>query len=210
MLLEKKQAFSMIEILIWIFIFSLGLVSIYAIIISILKLNDSNKHSLIAWYIANEQIELLRNLRDSNYIKVQKYNQIDPNGTDFTSPGTALESNKFYKIESVMDSKNSFPVKIHEIINFQEWLPALEDGSMNVYQLCMTPENEYIYCYDRFGNKQVWVRELPFYKYIQTSEIEDTQWSFAEGFKVRSKVIWYVRGYHEFYIDTFITDWKTF
>jgi hypothetical protein len=81
---------------------------------------------------------------------------------------------------------------------------------MKEFQLCFNDKHNYVYCEDRTGNKKINVEETPFYKYIFVSSIEDIDGKIADGFQVRSHVIWYVRGYHEFYIDTFFTDWKTF
>jgi len=47
-------------------------------IVTTLSLNDYNKNYIIASYLAREQLELVRNIRDSNYKKIQVYNQINP------------------------------------------------------------------------------------------------------------------------------------
>jgi Tfp pilus assembly protein PilV len=82
MRVNKKKttlsAFSIIEVLIGIFIFSLGLVSIYALLASSLRINDYNSNAIIASNLAREQVELFRNIRDTNYKKLQVWNQINP------------------------------------------------------------------------------------------------------------------------------------
>ncbi|MDP2396470.1 MAG: hypothetical protein Q8M44_06510 [bacterium] len=44
-----------------------------------------NKNYIIAVNLANEQIELVRNIRDSNYKKIQKYNMINPSSNNYTN-----------------------------------------------------------------------------------------------------------------------------
>jgi hypothetical protein len=43
-----------------------------------MNLNDYNKNYIVASNLAREQLELIRNIRDNNYKKVQIYNQINP------------------------------------------------------------------------------------------------------------------------------------
>jgi hypothetical protein len=52
---------------------------VYAIISSTLRVNDYNENYIIASNIAREQLELVRNIRDSNYIKIKPYNLKNPN-----------------------------------------------------------------------------------------------------------------------------------
>jgi hypothetical protein len=46
-------------------------------------LNDYNKNYIIATNLAREQLELVRNIRDSNYKQIKKYNQINPSNNDY-------------------------------------------------------------------------------------------------------------------------------
>ena len=75
----KKNWFSIIEIIIWIFIFSNWLTSIYLIITSSLNINEYNKNQIIASNLAREWLELAVNLRDSNYKTLHQWNSINPN-----------------------------------------------------------------------------------------------------------------------------------
>lgn len=81
---NTSAAFSIIEVLIGIFVFSLGLVSIYALLASSLKVNDYNNNSIIASNLAREQIELFRNIRDTNYKKLYVWNQVNPQNSNFS------------------------------------------------------------------------------------------------------------------------------
>lgn len=207
--IKNKYAFSMIEILIGIFIFSLGLVSVYALISSIINLNDSNKHSLIAGYLANEQIEIIRNIRDTNYVKIQKYDHIDPNDNQFWIVNGAFEEDSYYRIQNNFSNNSwDYSANIKKITNFGEGVWEI-NGLMKEYQLCLNEKKQYIYCLNNNGGTISNLEKTPFYKYVYLSEINDKNGRIAEGYKIHSKVIWYFRWYHEFYIDSVITDWKT-
>ena len=75
---SQLLGFSIIEVLVGIFIFSLGLVSIFVLLTSALNLNELNKNKIIASNLAREQIELFRNIRDVNYATLHNWNQINP------------------------------------------------------------------------------------------------------------------------------------
>lgn len=203
MIKKEKKAFSMLEVLVWIFIFSMWIISVYSIILSTLNLNDYNKNYIIASNLAREQLELVRNIRDSNYKKIQIYNQINPNSNDHDNK---FEFDKYYKIENDFSPYSDFPVSVEEINNFWEWVSEIS-GKMQDYKLCLDSNN--IYTYD-CGS---WNENSNFYKYIKIEKVVYNDWSDIEidsAFKVSSKVIWYIKWYHEFEINTIFTDFKRF
>lgn len=63
--------FSMIEIIIWIFIFTMWLVSVFALINHSIKLNRYSNNSIIATNLARESIELIKNQRDLNFFNTK-------------------------------------------------------------------------------------------------------------------------------------------
>ncbi|MDQ7009176.1 MAG: hypothetical protein Q9M94_02700, partial [Candidatus Gracilibacteria bacterium] len=95
-----KQAMSIIEVMIAIFIFTLGISSVFMIISSAGNINTYNKSFIIASNLAREQVELIRNIRDTNYIKFQKWNMLKPNSTNYSLVFTGSTAN-FYKIEPI-------------------------------------------------------------------------------------------------------------
>lgn len=204
MIKKDIKAFSMIEILVWILIFTMWVVSVYSIIISTLNLNDHNKNYIIASFLAREQIELVRNIRDSNYKKIQIYNQINPNSNDHTQ---IFETWTYYKIENDLNSTTWFPVKVSKILDFWEWVSEL-NGKMLNYNLCLNSDNVYTFECSSPNIKTF------FYRYIKIDKIQynDTTWTktIDEWFKVTSKVIWYMKWYHEFEIINIFTDYKRF
>ncbi len=201
MIKKDKKAFSILEVLVWIFIFSMWIISVYSIIITTLNLNDYNKNYIIASSLAREQLELVRNIRDSNYKKIQIYNQINPNSDNHTR---LFEFDKYYKVENDLASTATFPISVDEITDFWEWKVNLST-KMQDYKLCIDPNNFYTY------SCAVWNKQTPFYKYIKIEKVKYNDWSditISSAFKVTSKVIWYMKGYHEFEIDAIFTDFK--
>ena len=179
--------FSIIEVLVGIFIFTLGLISIYLIMVSSLKLNDYNKNQIIASNLAREQIELIRNVRDTNYNTLFNWDSI-PWSSDKITPGN------YYKIEN--DFSGGLPAKINSFVYVDEGQQYLTD--MEIFRLCLDDKNRYVFCSS--GSN---LDTTPFYRYML---VKDTPEAWA--YKITSKVMWYKRGYHDLEINTILADWK--
>lgn len=198
---KNKIAFSIIEILVWIFIFSLWLISVYAIIVSTLRMNDYNSNYIIATNLAKEQIELVRNIRDSNYKILKPFDLKDPEWNSFTQEDK-FQDEHYYKIENNF-WENDFSISLDDIsIWFEEWKENINWDSMQWYRLCIDSQNNYTYnC--SWDNE-----ETEFYRFFYIDKVENINWVIENSFKITSKVIWYKRWYHEFEIDTILADWK--
>lgn len=201
----NKNWFSIIEILVWIFIFTLWITWVYAIISSTLRINDYNENYIIASNLAREQLELVRNIRDSNYSKLKPYNLKNPAWTTYNVEDR-FEYNKNYKIENDYSTTSTFPIKVEEIVDFWEWVSEIK-GKMLAYRLCLDSENRYTYdCIT------TWNKETIFYRYIGIDEVKyDNAWVeeiIDDSFLINSKVVWYKKWYHEFEVKSIITDWK--
>ena len=164
---------------------------------------DYNKNYIVASFLAREQIEIIRNIRDSNYKKIQVYNQINPNTDNHSNIFVYW---KYYKVENDFDFSTWFSSKVQEIYNFWEWKTELK-WKMLDYNLCLNQDN--LYTYDcSWDNKRT-----IFYKYIKVDEVKYNDWTnkvIDDAFKVTSKVIWYMKWYHEFEVVNIFTDYKRF
>ena len=202
---NNKKAFSIIEVLIGIFIFTLWMTGIYAIISSTLRVNDFNENYIIASNLAREQLELVRNVRDSNYSTLKPFNLKNPNWTSYAD-SDKFEFGKKYKIENDFSNTALFPIKIDELLGFWEWVSEI-NWKMLDYKLCIDNKNRYTS--DCITS---WNKESNFYRFISIEEVKYNEWWVDEvidnAFLLKSKVIWYQRGYHEFEVKSIITDWK--
>lgn len=199
-----KSGFSIIEVMIGIFIFALWLVAILALLTSSLSVNELNKNSIIAGQLAREQIELVRNIRDTNYKKLKLWNQHNPESeltiTDKADPSKVFLPDEYYFIENNYTNWEILVELLWLII--LEWPEHL--GSMNTeYGLCFDSVNRYIKCSPSETNN------TKFYKYLKVEQAEDELGNdIQDAFILISKVIWYKRWYHELEIKTIITDWR--
>ncbi|MDD3646123.1 MAG: hypothetical protein PHH06_01815 [Candidatus Gracilibacteria bacterium] len=201
-----NRAFSIIEIIIGIFIFSLGISAIYMVISSSLNMNIYNQNQIIAGNLAREGIELVRNIRDSNYITYHKWNQKGPY-LDYTNTDNFFSTGSYYIVENDYSEYSQFPIKVTDITTgFGEGVENLT-GSMENYRLCLDSEKRYTYDCSTSGNKKT-----QFYRYIKFDEVKYNSGTntelISDAYKVNAKVIWYMKGYHEIQIDTILADWK--
>ncbi|NCT54360.1 hypothetical protein GW758_00170 [Candidatus Falkowbacteria bacterium] len=71
---KNKEAFSLIEIVIILFIISMGLIGILSLIVQNIQSQDYNKNNLIATQLSQEGIELVRRIRDNNFKQGNNFN----------------------------------------------------------------------------------------------------------------------------------------
>ncbi len=66
---KNKSAFSLLETVVVLFIVSIGLVSILSVTVDSMRAQNLNKNSLVAYHLAEEGLELVKNVRDTNFIQ---------------------------------------------------------------------------------------------------------------------------------------------
>jgi Tfp pilus assembly protein PilV len=64
---RSRRAFSLVEIIVILFIISLGLMAILSLIIQNIQSQSYNRNNLTAYQLAQEGIEMIRKVRDSNW-----------------------------------------------------------------------------------------------------------------------------------------------
>ena len=64
-----NKAFTLIEVIIAISVFLIGILGIYAVIPRIISISAANTSRFIASQLGREGIEIVRNIRDSNYLE---------------------------------------------------------------------------------------------------------------------------------------------
>ncbi len=70
---QKLPGFTMIEIVVVLFIVSIGILGVMSLVVQNIKSQSYDKNSIIAAQLAQEGIELVRHVRDSNWLKGQAF-----------------------------------------------------------------------------------------------------------------------------------------
>jgi len=187
-----KKAFTMIEVIIWVFIFSLWLVWVFLLFWESVKLDRKSRNIIIATSLAREQIELVKNIRDSNFKYNRKFNWIPNINNKYD------EENFFtwwiYKIENNFNSDASLPIKVTKLNN------------LNEIQLCLDDKKRYIYNSSCENNKKT-----DFYRYLKFEDAEyENSWTkkIPKTYRVISVVKWKKAGGWKIEIPFILADWK--
>jgi len=112
-----RSAFSLLEIMVILFIISLGLVGVLSLIIQNIQSQSYNKNNFIAYQLAQEGVELIRQVRDSNW----------KNGVNF---GTNLVPLSSFVGEYYMDYQDTIP---HDASSNPTLLTVLKQDSYGFY-----------------------------------------------------------------------------
>lgn len=186
----SKQAFSIIEILLGIFIFSLWLVAVYALMTSTLRVNDYNKNYIIWVNLAREQLELIRNIRDTNQLKYKPYNYIKPLSNYNSDDSNFFQTGSIYLLSHTDEW------------NFSIWVKKINLSNKETYKICQNTDGYYAVCEWAYNKK------TPFSQYIRVDQVLEW-WQVVEwALKVTSVVEWQHRWKHSFEVPMILTDFK--
>lgn len=214
-ILKNKKAFSIIEILVWMVIFLFWITAVYSTIDSILSRNLTNKYYIIWVNLAREQLELFRNIRDTNFSKQISFS--------VKNPWDCLENwkcekflvDKFYKISNDFSLSSGFFVKVNE----ENKPNSLTHNDLKNFQICLFEIDEtwkkynlYDYCDKNLSSTK---KELKIYKFLEISKVEwyedwldkNEVWK-EKALKVTSKIVWYAKRYQNFEVSEIFTDFK--
>lgn len=72
--LKRQFGFSILEVIIAILIISIGMIGVLSLITQNIQAQDISKNDLIASQLAQEGLELARNIRDENWLAGSSYN----------------------------------------------------------------------------------------------------------------------------------------
>lgn len=95
--IKKEKGFTLLEVLLALAIFSIGIMSAFSLAVSDMSSTKENYQKVRAAHLAREGIELIRNVRDSNWLKYQSNYDCDSitGGTQYCDFDYGLDDNFF-------------------------------------------------------------------------------------------------------------------
>lgn len=103
----REKGFTLIEAFVAISVLSIGVVGSFGVLPAMMKNQTMNTDVFLASQLANEGMELVRNLRDENWLKEQDWAiglEACPVGTgcenDYNHPALTPNQNRFLKLDS--------------------------------------------------------------------------------------------------------------
>lgn len=95
--MQNKKGFTVLELMVGIVVFTLGFLGAYLLVESASSASLRSRDEIIGANIMREQIELLKNLRDTNWIQFRSWNSIEL-AKRAAETSDVLELNTFYTI----------------------------------------------------------------------------------------------------------------
>jgi len=83
---KNLKGFTILEMIVAIFLITVGIIGIFALITKTVSNSTVSRDEMTAAYLAQEGIEIVRNIRDSNYINGQDWDET----LDVTDPDDPL------------------------------------------------------------------------------------------------------------------------
>lgn len=78
---KKERGFTFVELIITIFVISIGILGAFSVLQQIISSSSMNSPKLVGSYLAQEGIEIVRNIRDTNWLEGEDWR----NGLDICS-----------------------------------------------------------------------------------------------------------------------------
>lgn len=199
----KNKWFTLVELLIWILIFTMGILSSYLLIYSAINASARSRDEIIAWNIWREKLELVRNMRDSNWLQILAWNKLinwwDSDPLHTLTGWYYIIWNDYSWTSAIKITKLSPVFSENQSYIFNPWI---WDSTV----LCI--DALWRYTYDcSWANKTTKI-----YSYLKVEPLitKDMHWDIPvdNALKVSSINITKWRGNSKYVISTIITDWK--
>lgn len=202
----NTAGYTILELMVSIVIFTLGFLGAYLLVQSANDVSIRSKNEIIGANIMREQIELLKNLRDTNWIAYRKWNSIV--GAKDTTETETLLGNGFYSIENNFETAKPISLKKLNLASTDKGtiVGAINSGSPTI-ALCLDRENRYTH---NCGSDTKKTAFASFFRVspLITKDAANAEMRVQDAYKITAFFISTDSGYREYSMDTIITDWK--
>lgn len=209
--LARTSGFTLIELIVGMMIFAIGMTGILALLHSTINNSLYSRHEIVAANLLREEIELVKNIRNSNVRNVIPFDRARFSGSainSFMSGSYIIENNYTatgYELDPTTGMINTMPVTLSWIS-----LPSSESDRFIAASLYLDQHGRFTHTPTATGT-------------VYASYIMITPLQFRDGNGILvnvekdGKAQWYIldarvlvqgRGYKEYDLKSLITDWK--
>ncbi|MFB0965456.1 MAG: prepilin-type N-terminal cleavage/methylation domain-containing protein, partial [Patescibacteria group bacterium] len=208
---------TMIELMVAIVVFALGLVAAYSLLRTATFLSERSRDEIVGGNLLRERLELVKNVRDSNWMAVRSWDSLRSGVTVTTddpsfcaspdncrlTPGTYVVENDFLNAAS--------PVRVHRVNaapTKADIVAETNAASGTKFRLCLDAQGRYVH--DCSGSNA----KTPYFAYVTVSGLSADQAggggaaSVSGALAVSAHFVSVASGYRELSMNTVITDWK--
>jgi prepilin-type N-terminal cleavage/methylation domain-containing protein len=156
-----SKAFSLVEIIIAVFVIGVGLAAAALFIASSFRISLSVKNLLIASHLAQEGIELARNIRDGNWLDPSAQGWSEGLQVSNCMPGNNSQCPFYGNLDFLMDSVANTELPGHIGVDFN-LLASCELQASENDRLYLDTDSRYLHYRERFTG----LTQTKFYRYL--------------------------------------------
>lgn len=208
---SSRRGFTVLELMVGIVIFTIGFLGAYLLVNSANNVSLRARDELIGANLMREQIELLKNLRDTNWLGFRTWDSLGL-AMDPVIPTPTLEDNTYYTIENNFDSNKWIKIKKLPATFNADKTTVLDDikSIPSLTRLCTDSLNRYTHNCTWDGTQKT-----PFASFFRIeplttrNTVTNTDINVGNAHKIVVYFISTDKGYRVHTMSTIITNWKT-
>ena len=201
---NRRFGFTLVEVLIGISLLTVVMASMVALLVVSMRANQANINRLVAYNLAQEGLEGIRNVRDSHWL--QNFDWKGVFDSDYTDNPANLYfgEDDFYRIYLNLEMSDPNPWLVDKLGVVGE-AAAEDDGRTQIYQK-REVGGELVYNHVKVG--EVWGEESQFGRYLEVNFLTDKE------VRVTCTVFWKETWQDEsvqnkrLQLTTELTDWR--
>ncbi len=209
--LHRTSGFTLIELIVGMLIFSIGMTAILALLHSTIDSSLYSRHEIIAGNLLREEIELVKNIRNQNVRNFIPFDSVKlqwSNQTTFSS-WTYIVENNYSTTGVTLNVANGvitdMPVALSGIL-----LPSTDVARFNATRLYFDSQGRFTHTPTATGTIYAsYITILPLeFRDGNGNLIEVKNNGKTQGYTLDARLIIESRGYKEYDLKSIITDWK--
>jgi len=205
---KNSKGFTVLELMVGIVIFTLGFLGAYLLIESTNSVSLQSRDEIIGSNIMREQIELLKNLRDTNWIQFKNWNSIELAKLPIEMD-TTLKTNTYYTIENNFSWEKN--IRIKKLINFsneQNSILSEFQKTNTSIRLCIDSLGRYTHDCNTSNTKTNFASFLFLEPLVTQNTNTNVSIPVEKAYKVTVFFVSFAKWYRIQSMSTIITDWK--
>ena len=204
----NKKGFTVLELMVGIVIFTLGFLGAYLLIDSANTVSIRSRDEIIGANIMREQIELMKNLRDTNWIRFRSWDSIESAKLPTETQGT-LQANNFYSITNNFHTEKSIHIeKLSNLSPSKETILQEFQKDNSSIRLCVDNLGRYVRDCSDGKTKTNYASFLQIEPLLTKNTLTNTDIPVEKAYKLTVFFASFNKGYRLTNMSTVITDWK--
>lgn len=190
-------------------VFTLGFLGAYLLVESASNASLRSRDEIVGANIMREQIELIKNLRDTNWIQFRSWNSIELARTA-TETDKTLQPNGFYAIANDFSPNRS--IRIEKLSGFSDEKSTVISEFQKAdspIRLCIDTLGRYVHSCAEGNRKTNYVSFLRIEPLITANTLVNTPVPVDRAYKVTVFFVSLDKGYRAASMKTIVTDWKS-